>query len=220
MGLSNYIASSRISQSGVCTSTTRPASPYEGQVIYETDTDRVLVWNASAWVAPNSTTANPPGLELVATTTLSTNSTILTGCFSSSYLNYSMLINQASLSTGFDIFFRLRVGGVTNTSSIYNQQALSASGGSVGGIGDVNTQQWRAVITDTNAIGKSIINIYNPAIAANTGYDYNSIGLVAGNYTTRMGSGSHVTATAYDSIEFTTAGGNMSGTVRVYGYRN
>jgi hypothetical protein len=49
MGISNYTPSSRISQSGVCTSSTRPASPFEGQVIYETDTDRVLVWNGTAW---------------------------------------------------------------------------------------------------------------------------------------------------------------------------
>ena len=34
---------------GVCTSTTRPTAPYEGQMIYETDTDKVLVWNNSAW---------------------------------------------------------------------------------------------------------------------------------------------------------------------------
>ena len=34
---------------GVCTSTTRPASPYDGQVIYETDTNRSLVWNGSSW---------------------------------------------------------------------------------------------------------------------------------------------------------------------------
>ena len=34
---------------GVCLSTTRPTVPYEGQMIYETDTDKVLVWNGSAW---------------------------------------------------------------------------------------------------------------------------------------------------------------------------
>jgi hypothetical protein len=50
MGLSNYIPSSRVSQAGVCTSSTRPASPYEGQVIYETDTDKTLVYNGSTWV--------------------------------------------------------------------------------------------------------------------------------------------------------------------------
>jgi hypothetical protein len=35
---------------GVCTSSNRPVSPFEGQVIYETDTDRTLVYNGSAWV--------------------------------------------------------------------------------------------------------------------------------------------------------------------------
>lgn len=46
MAISNLTQGLR---SGVCTSTTRPVSPYEGQSIYETDTDRVLVWNGSAW---------------------------------------------------------------------------------------------------------------------------------------------------------------------------
>jgi hypothetical protein len=35
---------------GVCTSTTRPTAPYEGQHIYETDTDLEYVWNGSAWI--------------------------------------------------------------------------------------------------------------------------------------------------------------------------
>lgn len=35
---------------GVCTSLTRPTAPYEGQVIYETNTDKTLVWNGSAWL--------------------------------------------------------------------------------------------------------------------------------------------------------------------------
>jgi len=42
---------------GVCTSTTRPVSPYEGQSIYQTDTDTVLFWDGSTWVAPYATTA-------------------------------------------------------------------------------------------------------------------------------------------------------------------
>jgi hypothetical protein len=34
---------------GVCTSTTRPQAPFEGQMIYETDTDMVAIWNGTAW---------------------------------------------------------------------------------------------------------------------------------------------------------------------------
>jgi hypothetical protein len=43
---------------GVCTSSTRPTAPYEGQQIYETDTDFLYVWNGSAWrQIPSAATA-------------------------------------------------------------------------------------------------------------------------------------------------------------------
>ena len=54
MGISSTIPPSRLIQPGVCTSSTRPTSPFEGQVIYETDTDRTLVWSGSAWVGTGS----------------------------------------------------------------------------------------------------------------------------------------------------------------------
>lgn len=49
MPLSRYIPTSAIAKPGVCTSSTRPASPYEGQVIYQTDTDQTFVWTGAAW---------------------------------------------------------------------------------------------------------------------------------------------------------------------------
>ncbi len=36
-------------RTGVCTSTSRPASPFVGQTIYETDTGAILVWKGSSW---------------------------------------------------------------------------------------------------------------------------------------------------------------------------
>jgi hypothetical protein len=33
-----------------CTSSTRPGSPFEGQMIYETDTDKTFVYNGSTWI--------------------------------------------------------------------------------------------------------------------------------------------------------------------------
>ena len=55
MPLSSVVGAQSIVKPGVCTSTTRPASPYDGQVIYETDTDMVRVWNGSAWKTIAST---------------------------------------------------------------------------------------------------------------------------------------------------------------------
>lgn len=64
MPFTNYIGSSAITQPGVVTSTTRPATPYEGQVIYETDTNRVLVYDASAWVVISNLTGGGSNYRL------------------------------------------------------------------------------------------------------------------------------------------------------------
>ena len=49
MGISQQIGASSLSKPGVCTSSTRPATPYEGQMIYETDTDLMRIWTGAAW---------------------------------------------------------------------------------------------------------------------------------------------------------------------------
>lgn len=50
MGITQQIGASSLIKPGVIDSAAaRPASPYEGQVIYQKDTDAVLVWNGSAW---------------------------------------------------------------------------------------------------------------------------------------------------------------------------
>lgn len=37
-----------------CTSGSRPASPYTGQTIYETDTGKTLIWHGSGWIVYNA----------------------------------------------------------------------------------------------------------------------------------------------------------------------
>lgn len=53
-------ATTRGLRPGVCTSTTRPGSPFDGQLIYETDTNRVAVYDTNTWVykTPASTTGS------------------------------------------------------------------------------------------------------------------------------------------------------------------
>lgn len=57
---------------GVCTSTTRPTSPYEGQMIYETDTDMVAIWNNTAWRYTSATTTTNGTVLQVVNATFST----------------------------------------------------------------------------------------------------------------------------------------------------
>lgn len=74
MAISN---NSRGMQPGVCTSTTRPTNPYEGFMIYETDTDKTLFWNGSAWVNVNSVSPAFTGTPTAPTAADGTNSTQL-----------------------------------------------------------------------------------------------------------------------------------------------
>ena len=55
MGITQQIGASSLIKPGVIDNTAaRPASPYEGQVIFQKDTDQLLVWNGSSWVIPNT----------------------------------------------------------------------------------------------------------------------------------------------------------------------
>lgn len=49
MPLSSVVGAQSIVKPGVCTSTNKPASPYDGQVIYMTDVDQIAVWDGSQW---------------------------------------------------------------------------------------------------------------------------------------------------------------------------
>ncbi len=62
-------ATTRGLRPGVCTSTTRPASPFDGMMIYETDTNLVRIWNGSAWKTLSySDPTNGTVLQIVSTT--------------------------------------------------------------------------------------------------------------------------------------------------------
>lgn len=133
MGLSNYLPNSRINQPGVCTSTTRPASPYEGQVIYETDTDRVLVWNGTGWY-PNWNTAWGVVSYQQSTTTqgVSTTEAVSFTCSFTAITNrrYKFTYFEPALQTpagaGNYVFAKTRL---TNTSGTqYSQAQIQASG--------------------------------------------------------------------------------------------
>lgn len=85
MPLSSVLGAQSLVRPGVCTSSTRPASPFEGQTIYETDTDLVKSYDGSNWVTIGPTTVptaaiTAAGAANVATsqTTTSTSYTDLT----------------------------------------------------------------------------------------------------------------------------------------------
>jgi hypothetical protein len=58
MGITQNIGASSLIRPGVIdNAAARPASPYEGQAVYQKDTDQVFIYNGTAWVPTGNTTA-------------------------------------------------------------------------------------------------------------------------------------------------------------------
>jgi hypothetical protein len=152
MPISSFLTPSAIAKAGVCTSSTRPASPYEGQVIYETDTDDMLVWNGSSWiklvyVADNenlSTTGNYTANGTITGGNLTTSGTVTGGSITTGgTVTATGTVTGGNLSTG---------GTVTATGTITGGN-LTTSGTVTGSI--VNSSTYRKSGTDRGLVGRA-----------------------------------------------------------------
>ena len=208
MGISQQIGSSSLSKPGVCTSSTRPATPYEGQMIYETDTDKVLVYNGTAWVIPNSPAQNPTGLEYITQATMSTTSTEIDNCFTSTFQNYQVVVNITSATTNANITMQLRAGGVSSVGAYDQQGDILATTTSV------------TLISSANSYGFGVIEFGGPQAAdftAGTTF-FHGLNTTIAAVARRTTFDADV-QTQFDGFRiFSTA--TLTGTIRVYGYRN
>jgi hypothetical protein len=204
----------------------RPASPFEGQMIFQKDTDQLLVWNGSTWVIPNSPAQNPGGLELITTGALSGTSTNFQGCFSATYENYRIVCSKISMVNGGFLAYRMLNSTTAYTASNYfmAQRNLDSTGsagndliqaGAYAGLG-YNFQ----AVTDGGFSGNYDFN--NPF---GTGRTFHS-GFVTSVYSATPfmnmsinGGGVNVT-NSFDGIQFFNANGNtIAGNIAIYGYR-
>jgi hypothetical protein len=200
----------------VCTSSTRPAGPFEGQVIYETDTNRVLVWDNAAWVMI-ADTDSPPGLQLIKTQTIgSAVSTVtVSDVFSSEFDNYRILISNVDCGAGSQDM-KMTLGSTTTgyyATQEYNLPTTSTSGK----IYQNNTAYWGVGFSGATDDACMSIELHGPNLAKRTivsslwqgnGYDGSTAGYL-----------SDTTAyTAFTLVPGTTT--MTGGTIRVYGYRN
>lgn len=113
MPLSSVVGAQSIVKPGVCTSSTRPASPFEGQMIYETDTDILAIWNGTAWRQLAAATKTGSVLQVV-TATYSTQLISSTA----TYADTGLTATITPSSTSSKILVMVQQGGVLkNTSS-------------------------------------------------------------------------------------------------------
>lgn len=202
---------------GVCTSTTRPSTPFEGQMIYETDTNRVLVYEGAAWVMI-ADTDTPPGLQLIKAQTIGSavTSVTVTDVFSSEFENY--LITVSGGVCGADYGLNMYLG--STRSGYYYTGTYHTYGNTSAWIGASNAAEWGAVgIATTNTL-QANISVSGPNLAKNTYFSNTYIyGHPAGG---RAAMGGYLADnTQYTSFTlFINALTITGGTIRVYGYRN
>jgi len=165
----------------------------------------------------NSFLANS-GLVYVAETTFSGATTpFINGCFTSTYNHYRIMISMTGTGS-VGITVRLRSGTSTpETGAVYDRFGFEAGAS----YSNVNlADQTSALIGQTDSGGgimTAIIDCFNPNVASNSN-------LVINGFNPSTGSSYFMnnriqTSTQYTGIEIFPSSGTITGSMRVYGYR-
>ena len=203
---------------GACTSSNRPANPYTGMMIFETDTNKLGVWNGSAWVFLIDADM-PPGLELVKTQTIGTavSSVTVSDAFSSTYDNYKITVNGGVISGGADM--QMQLG--STTSGYYMGSPYTTFAGSTTGLATSNGSLFPRVGFGSLNDAVANIEIMQPFLSRRTMIrcmwsrdETGGLGGFSSGYLDNTTSYTSFTLTNNFSATFT------GGTIRVYGYRN
>ena len=126
---------------GVCTSSTRPTSPFEGQMIYETNTDMLAIWNGSSWRYIASTTATNGSVLQVVTNQPSFSDQSITSTTETMFVNPLASITPKSASSKIIIFFTF-AAYPTNFANYYSLYIRRGAVGSANKIAS-NPGDWR-----------------------------------------------------------------------------
>jgi hypothetical protein len=217
MPFSSVLGASSAIKPGVVTSSTRPTVPYVGQMIFETDTNKLGVWNGSEWRFFIDVDT-PPALELVKTQTIGTavSTVTVTDAFSSTYDNYLITVGSGVASTEIDLGLRL---GSTTTgyygSALRVNWAASSSTAS-----DNNNSFFEDLGRGTTTSLSFNCTVFAPYLAKNTIVHSSWVGTIpaslGGTYNGFLND-----TTSYTAFTLIASTGTLTGgTIRVYGYRN
>ena len=217
MPFSSVLGASSVIKPGVCTSTTRPSVPYEGQLIYETDTDKVASYNGSAWVYTATS-----GLVYVTGASFSgvTSVSAPNNTFTSTYKNYRIMIEISAMATAGEITVRLRTSGSDNTTSNYGWfygGRTSNNTADQGGIAADTSFEYGYAHTTTTFGGT--IDFIGPQTATRTTGFATCIFWSGSVYAVYPLGWAFNGTTQFDSFTLISSSSNsMTGTYRVYGY--
>lgn len=183
----------------------------------------LTVYDGSAWqqVYPNT-----PGLVYVAGTAFSAVSSVsVNNCFTSTYANYRVTIELSAMSatSGAALRARLRVSGSDNSSSNYyfnGPDVATSSTQTVGVTRSAGLGTWWTWGSDNANPGFSSIDVFNPQLSVKTAFAGSFSAASTTDFRFNALGGLMSVTTAYDGFTLLPDSGTITGTVRVYGYRN
>jgi hypothetical protein len=161
-----------------------------------------------------------PGLVYITSSTFTTQSQVtFNSCFSATYNNYLVLF-EGLVSTSIDIRLRMAASGTPASASNYIFSATQVTAG--GGPSRVGSTSANYAYLGTVSTTRSrfTLNITEPFLTQPTTYNYQTTGMAAADVWTEAGGGGHTLTTSYNGFQVFLNSGTMSGTIRVYGYKN
>ena len=204
---------------GVCTSTTRPSNPFEGQMIYETDTDLSYIYNGSSWQQVSGGTAvGNSGLVYITSATIGTGvSTVeVLSAFNTTYDAYKIVATGVTGATGAEsISMTLGNSGGYTSTGYDSGMIFNLAGTAV--VANGNASAWNFVGAYSTTTGMPLnIDVYSPFAAHPT--SFSSVYMRADAYGTPTGT--LTGTTSYDRFTITVVAGTITGgTIAIYGYR-
>ena len=153
-----------------------------------------------------------------------TESISLNGVFSSTYLAYKIVASLSAPSA--DNFFRirLRASGTDSSASYFGTKISINDSGTTATYNDNNAASLGVFSMDapnSDTVYSIFTEIINPFSTSKTTFFMNNNGVSqAGVFNAYLGGGVHNVATSYDGFTLFPDAGNVTGSVRVYGYKN
>jgi hypothetical protein len=174
------------------------------------------------WATPAAASS---GLTLVSSTSISgATSSSFNSVFTSTYANYRIVISAlGGTGTGTsEMSMRFRASG-TDTSANYSSQRLYGISTTAGAERDTfgSDEIWYGSSNPSGpSLSSATMEIFNPQAAVATLFLINSAGRDASGPTVNIVNGSNSATTQFDGFTLISNNGNISATVRIYGYQN
>jgi hypothetical protein len=166
-----------------------------------------------------------PGLTLIKTQSFSAvASSSVDDVFSATYDNYRFILDITDLTSDAIVYMKLRVSATDNSTNYYTM--LNGITSTAGAFTEANNAVTTGLFLTSGDAGTDNIygytgDLLKPFLAVNTkvvGISHSSTTL--GTPASISGAGLHFVATSYTGINLIASAGNMTGSIKIYGYNN